>query len=485
MSKVFSGICLGLWCGVLSAAPAGAAQNLLVNPGFEANGGSYDGWTTFAQNGVQLSSASGDSIVHSGLEASKIFGEFTGCDIPIPQFDVTLYLQSFTPTPGLDYEFSGFSYVSSADIIPGITTCSSNRCIAKLTFFDAAVGGSEISSNEIVIGDWSSPLDQWNEFSVTAPAPAGAQRLEALILFLQPGCDGGSVFIDDLSLTANTPPPPLGENLIVNPSFDLNPATNGWTVFGNTVWENRGQTIPQFAFARRTPPGAAKMWSSFTIGEDSGMYQGFPAAAGSVWELKVYALNSCQEDPIDGTSDNYVSAKITFLDGSLPPVEIAAAETVLVDASTPPGQWTQSRLVAEAPVGTQTVRAYLLFISPSLLGGDAVFLDDVSFRQTTATDVAAAASLPGSELRQNVPNPFSSATRIDFVLPTADRVDVTIYDVAGRRVTTLVDRRLEAGAHSVLWDGRLANGRPAASGVYQYVLRTSTGRTARSMMRIQ
>lgn len=481
MKSVFQGFGLAaasLFSSGVTISPSFAAVNLLVNPGFEANGGSYTGWNTFG-SGVQLSAASGDFIVHAGNEASKIYGEFTGC--PIPSFHVGGYFQSFTPTAGRDCEFSGFSYVSAADPIPGTQTCQKNRCIAKIAFFNAAVGGTEISSNEIVIGDGNSILDQWVPFTVSAPVPTGALRVEALILFLQPACDPGAVYVDDLIFCEQIPS--SNPNVLVNPSFST--ALTGWTVFGNALHEARGNTLPQFAFARRTPPGSAKMFSTFVLGSDSGMYQGFAAAPGSQWELSAYALNSCAEDPIDGTSDSRATAKIVFFDGSFPPAEIGSAEAILVNNTTPKGTWKKTKVVATAPAGTFTVRAYFLFISPSLLPNDACFIDDASFRSAVITDAPAISTALNLELRQNAPNPFGATTRIDFVLPRAETVDLSIYDVAGRRVATLFDGSLAEGAHSVSWNGLLMSGARAAAGIYNYVLSTPSGQTSRTMLKVE
>ena len=470
---------LALACAVLAAtaAPTRSLANLLANPGFESGGGSYAGWITFGA-GVQLSHASGDNIVHSGIEASKIYGEFTGC--PIPNFDVGGYLQTFPPTPGMEYVFSGFSYISNADVIPAGPTCAGNRCVAKLAFFNAVSGGTEISGNEIVIGDGNMVLNQWVPFSVTALAPAGALRVEALILFLQPGCDGGAVYVDDLSLLANSPPIP-GLNLLANPSFDT--TLTGWTVFGNVYQENRGNTLPQFAFARRTPPGAAKMYSTFVLGSDSGMYQSFAASAGSEWKFELYSLNSCEEDPIDGTSDNVATAKIVFLNGT--GTEIGSAEQTVVNATSPKGTWTRHTVVGRAPTGTAQVRPYILFISPSLLPGDACFIDDASFAPAVLTDAATTPRPLGFELGQNVPNPFRQGTTIDFSLSRPGLVELAVFDVAGRRVATLLEGPRSAGSYSASWDGKLTDGTVAASGIYQYRLKTSEGQTSRRMIRIK
>ncbi len=69
----------------------------------------------------------------------------------------------------------------------------------------------------------------------------------------------------------------------------------------------------------------------------------------------------------------------------------------------------------------------------------------------------------------NFPNPFNPMTTIAYELPAPARVSLTLYDIAGRHVRTLLDRTpLGAGRHEVLWDGRDDEGRSVASGVYLY-----------------
>jgi uncharacterized cupredoxin-like copper-binding protein len=67
------------------------------------------------------------------------------------------------------------------------------------------------------------------------------------------------------------------------------------------------------------------------------------------------------------------------------------------------------------------------------------------------------------DLKQNYPNPFANTTTIEYQLPQAEQVTITVFDLTGRRVATLVDDHVEAGTHSVVWQ---ANG--LASGVYLY-----------------
>ncbi len=70
-------------------------------------------------------------------------------------------------------------------------------------------------------------------------------------------------------------------------------------------------------------------------------------------------------------------------------------------------------------------------------------------------------------LYQNVPNPFAGMTTIRFTLPETATVSVTVYDISGKLVNTLVENdQLAEGYHDLIWNGRTASGEPAAAGIY-------------------
>ena len=78
-------------------------------------------------------------------------------------------------------------------------------------------------------------------------------------------------------------------------------------------------------------------------------------------------------------------------------------------------------------------------------------------------------SLPSAvALNQNYPNPFNANTEISYALLEAGHVNLSIFDILGRKVETLLDSYQMAGQHSVIWD---AGGLP--SGVYFYRLKTN------------
>ncbi|MBM4118112.1 T9SS type A sorting domain-containing protein [bacterium] len=71
---------------------------------------------------------------------------------------------------------------------------------------------------------------------------------------------------------------------------------------------------------------------------------------------------------------------------------------------------------------------------------------------------------------------------MDFGLPADAAVRLTVFDVNGRAVATLIDGTLPAGWQRVTWDGRDAQGTPVAAGVYLYRLEVGAERIQRKML---
>ncbi len=75
-------------------------------------------------------------------------------------------------------------------------------------------------------------------------------------------------------------------------------------------------------------------------------------------------------------------------------------------------------------------------------------------------------------LRQNYPNPFNPATTIEYDLPEDGRVNLTIYNLLGQKVRTLVSAPQTAGRYRIMWDAKSEQGNAVASGIYLYRLQT-------------
>ncbi len=92
-------------------------------------------------------------------------------------------------------------------------------------------------------------------------------------------------------------------------------------------------------------------------------------------------------------------------------------------------------------------------------------------------------------LRQNLPNPFHTNTKIRFDLPSAlaptHRVELKIYNVLGQAVRTLIAGELPSNTYLLEWDGRDDFGREAGAGVYFYKLTAGNVQFTKKMARVR
>jgi hypothetical protein len=102
--------------------------------------------------------------------------------------------------------------------------------------------------------------------------------------------------------------------------------------------------------------------------------------------------------------------------------------------------------------------------------------DNSGFPLYNENNEASDFSLPASEDKNPIPrdfscvrgfpNPFSTYTTIHFHLPYPENIYLGIFDTSGGLINTLVNDRLLAGTHTIVWDGRDASGKDVPSGIY-------------------
>ena len=97
--------------------------------------------------------------------------------------------------------------------------------------------------------------------------------------------------------------------------------------------------------------------------------------------------------------------------------------------------------------------------------------------------IVAPATLPDQiTLAQNYPNPFNPITTFSYEIPKAELVTITVFDMRGSRVATLVNERQDPGIRSYRWNGTDDNGNGVAAGVYIYTIQAGNFQQSKKMI---
>ena len=125
---------------------------------------------------------------------------------------------------------------------------------------------------------------------------------------------------------------------------------------------------------------------------------------------------------------------------------------------------------------------YYLLATFDFAGNRSTYSEEVTITDPSSTNEIILEKIPQQyELFQNYPNPFNLATRIHYSLPREDHVRILIYDLLGKKITTLIDERQQAGYYVITWDGRDNSGRLVSSGIYLYRLEAKCFTQVREM----
>ena len=243
-----------------------------------------------------------------------------------------------------------------------------------------------------------------------------------------------------------------------------------------------------------------------------------PSDAAMILEYVVGTIDSLSRSMMDVTRDGPLTpedASVVLAKAAKPPQAVAAPAAVPETASFLPynGGWQlvlpdsviarsgrlRVGLLSERPLTISGPRAYasryergvldIAFVGPSLQEDYLVRVSDCGMPQVlslvingdTVRNVSVAIEKKLA-LLQNYPNPFNVATNIGYVLPRASHVNLSVFDIAGRRIRTLVQAHEDAGLQRTAWDGTDDLGRTVSPGVFLYRLETSDGTLVRRMV---
>ncbi len=144
------------------------------------------------------------------------------------------------------------------------------------------------------------------------------------------------------------------------------------------------------------------------------------------------------------------------------------------------GVWTQKTYSVPSAAGT-TFKFRWIFYSDGSITNEGAYIDDIVVTGLSGARLAKdGTDLPVSfDLSQNFPNPFNPTTTIKFDLPNESSVKLNVYNTNGQLVKSLVNTKMTAGSHQIMWDGRNEAGQIVSSGLYIY--RIQAGNYVKSM----
>ncbi len=136
-------------------------------------------------------------------------------------------------------------------------------------------------------------------------------------------------------------------------------------------------------------------------------------------------------------------------------------------------------IIVEEIFSTQSRRTHFL------AAGDKLEIIDPQVKKIIVmkTKSNTATNIPSEfELSQNYPNPFNPITIIEYALPSAQEVEIMVYNALGQKVRTLVSKYQSAGYHQIEWDGTDDRGSRLGSGIYYYQVSAGPFSQVRKML---
>lgn len=275
---------------------------------------------------------------------------------------------------------------------------------------------------------------------------------------------------------------------------------NGWIVYGNVFSPTN---VYLYGYGTFPAPNNSGGFSAIATGQggiDQGNnqlsiysdYNNLDHANGNLIESNTFReqtiaagdVGSIWTFQFDAKHGNLVapSTAWAFIKTLNPAAGYATTNFIRLDATNLSANWNTYRLSITIDAGLVGQILQIGFGNmATAYQASGMFYDNLVWSRTDGLSVGGP-SLAALALAPAAPTPFTASTRLDFTLPQRGFAQVAVYDVAGRLVTTLFEGETEAGVHSAIWNGRMADGRLAPAGVYHGVLRTAAGRVTRNLV---
>ena len=228
-------------------------NNVLSNSGFEA--GDYTGWNIYPTDLTNRSiektgndiyggvSGVDTAMARTGTSMLKTWGQNNGSDNTTPS-----YFEGDT-SPGMSYTFGGYGNTMSPDSLK-----DGSQAWLQIKFFDASYGELAGGTSDTLSG--TSEPNKWHFLRTAATAPAGAAKVQAVIVHSQKGYSGGAVYWDDMNLS-----------MVVGPKSNYGTGVRN-VATGDLDGDGKGEVI--FLKGRYTDDPQSGLWVYEADGTDNG-----------------------------------------------------------------------------------------------------------------------------------------------------------------------------------------------------------------------
>ena len=242
-------------------------------------------------------------------------------------------------------------------------------------------------------------------------------------------------------------------------------------------WEHDGMTADKFTVTASWPclsPTAVYASGNFAYWDIYGNDECPGTVQGSIW----YG-DDCEDEEGNIGSENCqeLVGRFCFVSGDTlnwPENADQSVSTDICDAcwmSAPAWSYYDSLTYSDSLLSPGTCEVFdhcHHSASDSILCGVG-YLDNAD---TTSVNVREIGNLLADHFMSNYPNPFNPSTRITYSIPRDEYINITIYNLSGRKVRELFRGNQVSGKHSIDWDGKNDNGGSVSAGMYIYTLKT-------------
>ena len=255
-------------------------------------------------------------------------------------------------------------------------------------------------------------------------------------------------------------------------------ATWTWTVFENG-------SNPSLEIV--TNPNTSGINSSATVAKFTALQAGQPHAGceslhgSDIGTFSLDATNSTLKIMVYKTVISDVGLKFVIpTSGSLGEIKVANTVT---------NAWEELTFDFSSHIGlTEAIGIDQIVVFPDFnLGGrtqdNIIYFDNISFYSNSVGVDNRNETFPqGFALEQNFPNPFNPVTSFRYDLPKDGLVKITVYDMMGREVKTLVNSSQTAGYKSIKWNAINDRNEPVSAGLYLYTIQAGEFRQTKKMV---